>query len=302
MSKKDPNGPFETFDKHAKMSQNNLEMISSRSCSSSPSSSPHSPSTLKVNCKTKESDELNISKSRKTLKKSDALLETPVQTHSPHSKSEPLKNPTSNASSGIDWKITMLDGTQTVELNVADEMGKQKKTHVCLFCGKIYNRKYGLKIHLRTHTGYKPLKCKVCSRPFSDPSNLNKHVRLHSQGDTPYRCPYCSKILVRKRDLDRHVISRHSGKEMCEEISTSPCSPAPLSKSESPLHSSLLSKNISDTTDESDNNNNSMSEEEPDDEEISNEEYNSQFEMNKSINVCNKRDFVCESPNSEITI
>jgi uncharacterized C2H2 Zn-finger protein len=119
---------------------------------------------------------------------------------------------------GLDWKITMLDGTQTVELNMPDEMGKQKKTHVCLFCGKIYNRKYGLKIHLRTHTGYKPLKCKVCARPFSDPSNLNKHVRLHSQGETPYRCPYCGKILVRKRDLDRHIISRHAssavGKDM----------------------------------------------------------------------------------------
>jgi len=117
---------------------------------------------------------------------------------------------------GIEWKITMLDGTQTVELNMSDDLGKQKKTHVCLFCGKIYNRKYGLKIHLRTHTGYKPLKCKVCSRPFSDPSNLNKHVRLHSQGDTPYRCPYCGKILVRKRDLDRHIMSRHSGHEMSE--------------------------------------------------------------------------------------
>lgn len=124
---------------------------------------------------------------------------------------ENVKNDQTQHSTGVDWKITMLDGTQTVELNMPDEMGKQKKTHVCLFCGKIYNRKYGLKIHLRTHTGYKPLKCKVCSRPFSDPSNLNKHVRLHSQGETPYRCPYCGKILVRKRDLDRHIISRHSG-------------------------------------------------------------------------------------------
>jgi uncharacterized Zn-finger protein len=117
----------------------------------------------------------------------------------------------------------MLDGTQTVELNLSDEHGKPKKTHVCLFCGKIYNRKYGLKIHLRTHTGYKPLKCKVCSRPFSDPSNLNKHVRLHSQGDTPYRCPFCSKILVRKRDLDRHISSRHkhSNNELMESIHTS---------------------------------------------------------------------------------
>jgi hypothetical protein len=110
----------------------------------------------------------------------------------------------------MDWKISVLDGTSTIELNLSDELGKSKKSHVCLFCGKVYNRKYGLKIHLRTHTGYKPLRCKVCSRPFSDPSNLNKHVRLHSQGETPYRCSYCDKILIRKRDLDRHILSRHT--------------------------------------------------------------------------------------------
>lgn len=190
-----------------------LEIISSRSSSSS----PFSP---------KNAAEASFIKSE-----SNKIKEEPKQ----HSKKPNTDSKISSSSSngkqftpkvdnlsaiadkcgpnGIDWKITMLDGTQTVELNVADEMGKQKKTHVCLFCGKIYNRKYGLKIHLRTHTGYKPLKCKVCSRPFSDPSNLNKHVRLHSQGDTPYRCPYCGKILVRKRDLDRHIMSRHSGKE-----------------------------------------------------------------------------------------
>lgn len=39
----------------------------------------------------------------------------------------------------------------------------------------------------RTHTGFKPLKCKYCLRPFGDPSNLNKHVRLHAEGDTPYK-------------------------------------------------------------------------------------------------------------------
>ncbi|CAL1546917.1 unnamed protein product, partial [Lymnaea stagnalis] len=86
---------------------------------------------------------------------------------------------------------------------------KSKKGHLCLCCGKLYSRKYGLKIHMRTHNGYKPLKCKICSRPFGDPSNLNKHVRLHAQGETPYRCEYCGKVLVRRRDLERHVRSRH---------------------------------------------------------------------------------------------
>ncbi|PRD29053.1 UNVERIFIED_CONTAM: Prdm13 [Trichonephila clavipes] len=83
--------------------------------------------------------------------------------------------------------------------------------HVCAYCGKVYSRKYGLKIHVRTHTGYKPLKCRYCFRPFSDPSNLNKHVRLHSESDTPYRCSICGKVLVRRRDLLRHIKSRHPG-------------------------------------------------------------------------------------------
>ncbi|KAI9559855.1 zinc finger protein [Daphnia sinensis] len=96
---------------------------------------------------------------------------------------------------------------------------RSKHGHICIYCGKIYSRKYGLKIHIRTHTGYKPLKCPVCSRPFGDPSNLNKHIRLHAEhhhqvgltGDkSPYKCELCGKVLMRRRDLDRHIQSRHS--------------------------------------------------------------------------------------------
>ena len=97
-----------------------------------------------------------------------------------------------------------IDSFQNTLLDVSTRKG-----HRCLYCGKFYSRKYGLKIHLRTHTGYKPLKCKICQRPFGDPSNLNKHVRLHSDGDTPYKCKFCGKVLVRRRDLARHIRSRH---------------------------------------------------------------------------------------------
>ncbi|XP_012274839.1 PR domain zinc finger protein 13 [Orussus abietinus] len=92
---------------------------------------------------------------------------------------------------------------------IVSNLGKSKQGHLCIYCGKVYSRKYGLKIHIRTHTGYKPLKCKFCLRPFGDPSNLNKHVRLHADGDTPYRCELCGKVLVRRRDLERHIRSRH---------------------------------------------------------------------------------------------
>ncbi|OXB62324.1 hypothetical protein ASZ78_001335 [Callipepla squamata] len=44
--------------------------------------------------------------------------------------------------------------------------GKAKAGHLCLYCGKLYSR-----------------------------NNLNKHIRLHAEGNTPYRCEYCGKVL-----------------------------------------------------------------------------------------------------------
>lgn len=89
--------------------------------------------------------------------------------------------------------VTNADSRADIEVMVSS-LGRNKGNHICLYCGKKYSRKYGLKIHVRTHTGYKPLKCRVCHRPFGDPSNLNKHFRLHAQGDTPYRCELCGKV------------------------------------------------------------------------------------------------------------
>ncbi|KAM8710129.1 hypothetical protein ACLKA7_016856 [Drosophila subpalustris] len=110
---------------------------------------------------------------------------------------------------------------------IVSNMGASKQGHLCIYCGKVYSRKYGLKIHIRTHTGFKPLKCKFCLRPFGDPSNLNKHVRLHlqtqpsggSDGDinveddseSGFQCQLCYKTLARARDLQRHMETRHGG-------------------------------------------------------------------------------------------
>ncbi|XP_013185189.1 zinc finger protein 333 [Amyelois transitella] len=108
---------------------------------------------------------------------------------------------------------------------LAAEWGKSTNGHLCLYCGKIYSRKYGLKIHIRTHTGYKPLRCRYCLRAFGDPSNLNKHVRLHAnEGNESgeHACPFCGKRLARRRDLLRHVRARHAD-ALSSKAASSPC-------------------------------------------------------------------------------
>lgn len=67
--------------------------------------------------------------------------------------------------------------------------------------------------------GFKPLKCRHCFRAFGDPSNLNKHIRLHTQhhdhhslpnSASVYKCHICNKILLKRRDLQRHMQLKHS--------------------------------------------------------------------------------------------
>lgn len=80
----------------------------------------------------------------------------------------------------------------------------------CDFCGKVYCRKYVLKIHMRTHTGFKPLKCKFCDKSFSDPSNMKKHVKLHDTENTVHKCKHCGRNFVRYRGLLNHIKSKHT--------------------------------------------------------------------------------------------
>ncbi|CAK1552432.1 unnamed protein product [Leptosia nina] len=83
-------------------------------------------------------------------------------------------------SPGVDIKTWALPPGPAELETIAAAWGRAREGHICVYCGKMYSRKYGLKIHIRTHTGYKPLRCRHCARAFADPSNLNKHVRLHA--------------------------------------------------------------------------------------------------------------------------
>ena len=67
------------------------------------------------------------------------------------------------------------------------------KPYNCSICTKLFSNQSNLKSHVRTiHTGEKPFTCTLCDKSFSQSSDLKKHQRSHT-GEKPYTCTLCDK-------------------------------------------------------------------------------------------------------------
>ncbi|KAF6805214.1 metalloregulatory protein [Colletotrichum sojae] len=63
-------------------------------------------------------------------------------------------------------------------------------------------------MHERTHTGVKPLECKICGKHFSESTNLTKHRRTHD--NRRHECQTCGHKFCRLDQLRRHERTKHS--------------------------------------------------------------------------------------------
>ncbi|XP_068111866.1 zinc finger protein 182-like [Hyperolius riggenbachi] len=86
----------------------------------------------------------------------------------------------------------------------SNSRGYRGKPHSCPECKKRFSRKYGMILHLRTHTGEKPFSCVECGKSFSNKSNLSVHLRTHAGVRTIF-CSECGQIFTREADLNTHM-------------------------------------------------------------------------------------------------
>ena len=82
----------------------------------------------------------------------------------------------------------------------------RKQNNSCKHCGKVFKNTSNLTVHIRSHTGEKPYKCKMCDYSCAQSSKLTRHMRIHVKtGEGTYNCSNCDMPFSVATTLEKHM-------------------------------------------------------------------------------------------------
>ncbi|KAH8365783.1 hypothetical protein KR093_004392, partial [Drosophila rubida] len=130
--------------------------------------------------------------------------------------------------------------TLTLHMRKCHKLGKEHKSHICEFCGKVFDtmsqlrnhrfthkdkselpyaceqsnceRRFAskqlLKVHMMRHAGIKNYTCSYCGVQKTTRTELKIHLNYHTLERT-YSCRFCSKVCYSSSNLNKHMRTVH---------------------------------------------------------------------------------------------